>query len=67
MTGDEYFYKPKILTDVISISKFRYFGKMIGWALNQSEFNLPLDLNPLFWKRILNKKITFDDLKEIDL
>ena len=31
-----------------------------------SIYNLSLDLNPIFWKRLFNQKVTIDELKDVD-
>ena len=59
-------YQPKILTDLDSLAKFQYIGKMIGWSLRQWNYNLSLDMNPLFWKRTCGQPISIEDIREVD-
>jgi len=39
---------------------------MIGWSLRQWNYNISLDMNPLFWKRILEQPINYEDIKDVD-
>ena len=59
-------YQPQLLLDPLSLAKYKYIGNMIGWSLRQWKYNLSLDINPLFWKRILQQTITIEHLKEVD-
>ena len=45
----------------------KIIDKMIGWALRQPNYNLSLDLNVLFWKRILKRHISIEDLKHVEI
>ena len=51
---DEVSYQPQLLTGVPDLEHFYFLGHLIGWALNSSTFSLSLDLNPIFWKTLLN-------------
>jgi hypothetical protein len=50
--GDISNYQPQLQAGPQELKRFLYIGKMIGWALQQQDFNLSLDLNPIFWKRL---------------
>ena len=39
---------------------------MIGWSLNQDEFTLALDMNCVFWCIFLDRKVTIEDIKQVD-
>ena len=39
---------------------------MIGWSLRQWNYNLSLDMNPLFWKRTCGQPISIEDIREVD-
>lgn len=60
-------YEPRLLTDSVSLQKFKFIGKMIGWALRQPNYNLSLDLNVLFWKRVFKRPISIEDLKHVEI
>ncbi len=60
-------HQPRLLTSTHDLRQFELIGKMIGWALTSTLFNLSLDLNPIFWKRLLGIPIVIEDLKEVDI
>jgi hypothetical protein len=60
-------HQPRLLTSTQDLRHFELIGKMIGWALTSTLFNLSLDLNPIFWKRLLDIPIVIEDLKEVDI
>lgn len=60
-------HQPRLLTSTHDLRQFELIGKMIGWALTSTLFNLSLDLNPIFWKRLLGVPIMIEDLKEVDI
>jgi hypothetical protein len=60
-------HQPKLLTDVVDLKRYLLIGKMIGWSIMSYTFNLSLDFNVIFWKRLLDQPITIKDLKEVDI
>lgn len=40
---------------------------MIGWSIQSYTFNLSLDLNVIFWKKLLGMQVTIEDLKLVDI
>jgi hypothetical protein len=64
--GDISSYQPKALTSIPDLKRLNLVGKMIGWALRSTLYNLSLDFNLIFWKRICRLTITIEDLKHVD-
>jgi hypothetical protein len=60
-------HQPKLLTDVVDLKRYLLIGKMIGWSIMNYVYNLSLDFNLIFWKRLLEQPITIEDLKEVDI
>lgn len=60
-------HQPKLLTEVLDLKRYLLIGKMIGWSIMNYIYNLSLDFNVIFWKRLLDQPITVEDLKEVDI
>jgi hypothetical protein len=50
--GDVSSYQPRLLTGTEDSKRFLFIGKMIGWAIQQTTYNLSLDFNVIFWKKL---------------
>lgn len=60
-------YQPRLTTSTSDLNRYLLIGKMIGWAMSSTVFNLSLDLNIIFWKRLCKMTITIEDLKDLDI
>ena len=54
------------MKDFESLQRFKYFGNMLGWAIQSHSYNLSMDLNPIIWKHLLDLPISRADISKID-
>lgn len=60
---DQEGYQPKYMAYTkTDLDKLEYVGRLIGWSLKTVEYNLSMDMSPLFWCKLFQQPFGMEEL-----